>query len=336
MYVKTPDFFTKNGVLKNYLAEKLLMRKGEKCYLIEPQKARELLPFHTVWYNICATSSTGWNDMQKPYTNIDIPGGITKNNRQRLDLLNRSFSEPFGLTEAGNVLGMNNLKIKRLLASWASKGWVSRVTRGLYITVPLGTINPTNRQENPWIVASKVFDTFYIGGWSACEHWELTEQIFNDVVIFTLKRIRSRKIKIQNTTFFVKYFSNKSKLFGTETIWENQTKINISDPSRTIADILDNPAFGGGMKHTAEVIKNYFESKYRDDNKLLGYIARLNNNTIYKRLGYCLEKMNISIVSITDICRSKISKGYSILDPTVPKKGKFTRRWNLIINTTIS
>jgi len=59
-----------------------------------------------------------------------------------LYILNRSISEPFTASEASKVLELSQERTRRLLGYWAKKGWLSRVRKGLYITVPLGTLNP--------------------------------------------------------------------------------------------------------------------------------------------------------------------------------------------------
>jgi predicted transcriptional regulator of viral defense system len=183
-------------------------------------------------------------------------------------------------------------------------------------------------------VASIVFNPCYIGGWSACEYWGLTDQIFKDIVVFSLKKPRRKKLEIQETTYIVKNIK-AVKMFGTKTIWLEQTKINISNPSRTLVDILNEPYLGGGIRNVAMILKEYFEGENRDESKILEYITKLGNRTVYKRLGYLLEFLKIDASKIISICRKNISSGYSNLDPSLPPKGKTLRRWNLRINAKL-
>ena len=272
--------------------------------------------------------------MRREYTSINTPGGILKDNRRLLDLLNRKQKGPFTISEAVDMLGMSYRKTSRLLAYWASRGWLTRVRKGLYITVALGTISPASRKEDPWVVAAHILEPCYIGGWSACEHWGLTEQIFKDIVVFTSHRVRNRKMSIQDTLYIVKVV-RPEKLFGTSTVWREQTKVRVSDPTRTLVDVLDDPSIGGGMRHVAEVVRQYFEREHKDEVELLDYVKRLSNRTIYKRLGYLVETLTLEAPNIIDTCQLNLSKGYSTFDPTVSGKGRFLRRWNLQINVTV-
>ncbi len=272
--------------------------------------------------------------MSDKYNNSPL-GGISKDNREKLDIINREFSGPFEVSDIENLFGIERSRTARLLAHWASKGWLTRIRRGLYITVPLGADNPQARSEDPWIVANKVFEPCYIGGWSACEHWGLTEQIFDSMVIFTGNQIRQSKLTIQNATYILKPTTEK-KYFGTKTVWKGRTKIQVSDPTRTMVDILNDPFIGGGLRHVVDVLKQYFSSDFRDDNLLAEYINKMQNKTIYKRLGFILESLNLDASDLMKKCEKNLSQGFSLLDPSGPDTGKYLRRWKLKINVNIA
>jgi len=211
---------------------------------------------------------------------------------------------------------------------------LTRVRRGLYITVPLGTKNPKTRCEAPWIVANKVFYPCYVGGWSACEHWGLTEQIFDSIVIFTARKIRHSKSIIQGATFLLKPLKEKY-FFGLKTVWQENTKIQVSNPSRTIVDILNDPSVGGGMRHVNDIIKEYFSGEYKDEKQLIEYAKKLGNRAVYKRLGYIVEINKLEAHLLLEICKNNVSQGFSMLDPTVTPKGRYIRKWNLRINVNL-
>lgn len=261
--------------------------------------------------------------------------GILEKNRRLLDDLNRNRKGPFSIKEAAEILHIPIGKVRLLLSYFCRNGWLSRIKRGLYITVPLGTVNPQEYKENPWIVADRVFAPCYIGGWSAAEHWEFTDQIFNSVVIFSAQKVRHKNTTIKNTSYIVKFINQDS--FGkTKSTWVDNTKIFVSDPSQTVADILNDPSLGGGMRHITEIVMAYFESEHRDDIALYECINTARNRTIYKRLGYLIETLNIDAADLKEKCRKNISKGYSLLDSTANARGIFSRRWNLRINVNIS
>ena len=269
--------------------------------------------------------------MRQKYIKSNPPGGISQSNRQLLSQLHRGTTEPFTVSEAAEKMGVTHDRAARLLVSWASRGWLSRIRRGLYIAVPLSARNPSERREDPWVVGMRVFHTAYIGGWSACEYWDFTEQIFNDVVVFTTRNIRTRKQVVQDTTFIIRVVP-EDQMWGTAKVWRGQTRIEVSDPSRTVVDILNEPRLGGGIRHCAEVLENYFQSEHRNDDQLISYLKRSKSGTICKRLGFLIETMDLEAQKVRDYCKSSISAGYSKLDPSVKSSGQFLRRWNLKVN----
>lgn len=61
--------------------------------------------------------------------------------------------------------------------------WLARVRRGAYVPVPIESPSADVALEDPWSVAMTTFAPCYMGGWSAAEHWGLTEQIFRSVCV---------------------------------------------------------------------------------------------------------------------------------------------------------
>ncbi|MFH1362139.1 MAG: hypothetical protein ABIH69_05755 [bacterium] len=261
-------------------------------------------------------------------------GGISRRNRQLLGILNRAAKGPFDFNFVANTLNIPIEKAKKIVNYWVKRGWLTSVKRGLYSTVSLSAARPESQKEDPWLVASTVFNPCYIGGWSAGEYFELTEQIFSDVVVFSSRRFNRREKEIQGTGYIIRTIS-KERFYGLKPVWRGQVKVFVSDLERTIVDLLDNPALGGGIRHTFQMINEYFSRKDKNTSNLIKYIKKYGNRVIYKRLGYLLEVLEIDAPDIAAQCSQNKSAGYSKLDPTLSAKGKHLRRWNLIINADL-
>jgi len=260
--------------------------------------------------------------------------GISKKNKILLDKLAKNWEKPFSIQDAAKLLRQSKEKTRITLAYLTRKGWLSRIKQGLYIVVPLGTTNPQEYKEHPWIVANQVFAPCYIGGWSAAEYWKFTDQIFNSVVVITTRKLKYTQTTIQETKYVIKciskkYFNNR------KSIWFENAKIFVSDPLQTVVDILDAPNIGGGIRHVADIVQEYFDSTYVNDKQLCKYIKQKNNRTIYKRLGYLIDTLKIDAKDLRAVCKKNISSGYSLLDPKVKSQGRFNTRWNLRINVRI-
>lgn len=262
-------------------------------------------------------------------TTTVAPKGISERNRRLLTSLYRSATGPFSVREAAAALSFTMPRTHRFLAYLAERGWLVRVCRGLYAPIPLDAIDPSAWREDPWVIASKLFGPdYYIGGWTACEHWDLTEQIFRETVVVTTKRVRSKEADIQGFPFRIRRTTPR-KTFGTKPVWRDQTRVYVSDPSRTIVDVLDDPTLGGGIRHIADVVHTYFRGEHRDDTLLEDYVRRVGNRTIFKRLGYLLETLDVHAPSLLQACETSVSSGIGLLDPSLPDEGPVVWRWRL-------
>lgn len=267
--------------------------------------------------------------------NDSLPAGISPGSRDRLARLHRAFRGPFTPAEAARELRLDQSTAVDLLGHLARKGWLTRIRRGFYATVPLEATEPSDWRVDAWLIAAHLFAPCYIGGWSACEHWELTDQLFRSTVVITSSPQRRSRITVQGSEFVVAH-RRPEALFGTRPVWRGGERVMVSDPSRTIVDVLDDPVLGGGIRHVAEVLEAYFTSEHRDDQRLVSYGDRGGNRTVFKRLGYLLEALEIDAPELIASCRDRRSAGLTKLDPSVHEAGRITKRWGLRVNSTVA
>ena len=216
----------------------------------------------------------------------------------------------------------------------AERGWLSRARHGLYWPVPLDAATPADWTDDPWLMAAKLYPTGYVGGWSACEHWGFTDQLFRELLVFTPDRGAPRHA-LAGVTPIRARIVRPQRIFGVRSAWRRSTRVSVSDPTRTVVDLLADPAVGGGIGHAAEVLAAYLASSHRDDELLFGYIERLGNRAAYKRLGYIAEVLALGDSALVDVCHSRISRGVSLLDPSAAARGPIVTRWNLRVNVEL-
>ena len=264
------------------------------------------------------------------------PAGISGRNRRLLTKLHREFPSPFMVREAAGALDFSIPQARRFLAYLTERGWLVRVHPGLYATVSLEAETPSDWREDPWVVAAKLFGPdCYLGGWTACEHWDLTDQIFHETVVFTTRRVRTTEMEVQGFPFRLRRIALE-RVFGTRPVWRDRIRVSVSDPTHTVVDVLDKPSLGGGIRHVAEVVKEYFRGEHRNDELLDDYMMKVGNGAAYKRLGYLLEELDVVSPSLLGKCRDGVTAGISMLDPDLPRKGSVTRRWNLRVNGNVN
>jgi predicted transcriptional regulator of viral defense system len=95
-------------------------------------------------------------------------------------------------------------------------------------------------------------------------------------------------------------------------------------------DCLAYPEYCGGIQ---EIIKGLWKAKEEiDPGKMISYAKKMDNSAIFKRLGYLLEVLELNDLLVLSNLKNYVKKGYSLLDPLLPKKGAYNSEWNLLIN----
>lgn len=260
--------------------------------------------------------------------NLSRPSsGLGKLDRARLAALICGSKGTITNEEAARILQLPQPAVSKLLARWCAKGWLSRVARGLYVPVPLEAERSDGPLEDAWLVAERLFSPCYIGGWSAAEHWDLTEQIFRTTLVMSTTRPRNRKPVLQGAAFWVHSISPE-KMFGLKPVWRGSVKVMVSDPSRTILDMLADPALGGGIRSVQDMFLEYLDSDHRNLQQLLAYADEYGNGAVFKRLGFLLETKVPTEREAIEACASRLSAGKARLDPGLPADAVVTR-WRL-------
>ncbi|MFH2092727.1 MAG: type IV toxin-antitoxin system AbiEi family antitoxin [Pseudomonadota bacterium] len=166
-----------------------------------------------------------------------------------------------------------------------------------------------------------------MGGWSAAEYLNLTEQIFRTVTVMTVQKPRNRRPDIKGIAFMLRTISDKA-MFGLKVVWRGQVKIYVSDPTRTILDMLAAPFLGGGIRSVKDMLGNYLGSENKNLEQLIEYSEKLGNGAVFKRLGFLLEKIAPDETKAIDECYKRLTAGNAKLDPKL-NNIKLITRWRL-------
>lgn len=226
--------------------------------------------------------------------------------------------------------GAANLALSRL----ARKGWLRRLRRGLYMVVPLSSSSDHATIEDPLAAAMRLFEPCYISGWTAAEHWGLTEQVHNAVVVYSAMPQRRSIQLVAGVTYRVRRIKPEA-IFGTTRLWSGAVPIEMADIHRTVIDVLDAPEMGGGGRQAVDIVRAYWARREADPRILLQMAKLLERGTVFKRLGFAMEKFGNVDERWLSECRKHLSAGVSLLDPAGARSGPIVTRWRLRVNVPI-
>lgn len=265
---------------------------------------------------------------------MSVSAGIGARGRAELTRVlgsGRRFVTPADVAEA---LDVDAEAAAKKLSRWAADGWLRRARRGLYIPVPVDASNPAAWSEDALIIATAIWSPCYFTGWTAANHWALTEQVFRTTVVRTAGRVRAASAHVLDHDYLLSHVSTEHLKWGLKTEWRNEVRLRFADPARTVIEILGTPRLGGGIRHGADIVAAYLDD--HDPATLVEYGDRLGNRAVFKRLGYIVETLGLAHDELIAACHERVSAGISLLDPDGPDVGRRVTRWGLRINVLLA
>lgn len=267
---------------------------------------------------------------------LDIPRSsessrFSSQARARLSAVLQASKDLVTIDDAMKALAVDRTATAKLLARWQRQGWLKRVSRGIYAPIPLDALTTEQVLKDPWVLVPALFAPGYIGGWTAAEHWDLTEQLFCSIFVFTARSFRKKEQTVQGASFTLRHIPEEA-LFGTKTLWRGQARVAIADKHRTIVDMLADPATGGGIRHVDHCLQNYLRDPEASADTLIRYAERLGNGAVFKRLGFLISQRPGN-EPLAQACRERLTQGNAKLDPALPCK-RLLKAWRLWIPTT--
>jgi predicted transcriptional regulator of viral defense system len=229
---------------------------------------------------------------------------------------------------AAELLGISTLTAPLVLGRLARSGWLARVRRGLYLVLPLEADRETGAVEDPWVLARELFSPCYIGGWTAAEHWGLTEQLFRSTFVVTAATTRDSSPAFLGSEFHI-VRSSTSRVAGVASIWRGREKVAISDRERTIADAFAAPGWVGGIRHLTQILRAYRSSAEWSPERLVARVAETGSGAAFKRLGFLTEIVLGGDPYIVERALARRTTGVIRLDPGIPGRGSLSTRWRL-------
>lgn len=238
----------------------------------------------------------------------------------------------FRLEDVQEILSLNEALSRDFSSKLVKRGLASRLKPGLFILVPFEMGKEREYVGNPYVVAREIVEgkNYYLSHGTAMAIHGITTQPQLVIYVSTLKP--RRPITIVGTEF--RFIHIKRELFfGMEDYWvTNQETVRVSTIERTVIDGLRKPAYCGGLIEVAKGL--WIRQQEINVNRLIEHAIRLGEGSVMQRLGYLLELYRIGGDEHCDILKHHITKSHSLLDPLLPREGKYLHEWRLQLNIT--
>lgn len=239
--------------------------------------------------------------------------------------------EPTRVTVRDLTTLVGNGRARQVAASLAGKGLLERLSPGIYRVLPFRAIG-TRRTGSGIVAAALVLagQPYYLGGRTAANVHRLTTQRYSTVVdAYVTHRRRNRPLAAARLVFHLTRPELLS--FGIERITVDAVPVMVSDPERTVLDLLDRPERLLGFETSRGILHDSL-SRLRVD-QLVAYACRWPNASTARRLGVLLERDGISPATLQPLAAHvRPLRGDAVLVPGGPRRGPFHPTFRVILN----
>lgn len=259
-------------------------------------------------------------------------------------LLRHAPSGVIRVSEATRAWGLPTSSASRRLGALTRAGWIRRVRRGVYRVIPVDA--PAEAAipfDDPWVLAARTFEPCYVGGWSAAEHWGLTEQLFAKTFVITGAHVRARDITLGGLAFRLARVA-RARAVADANVWRGRTRVPCSSAALTIVDACNAPAWVGGVRHLAEMVGRFVEQRSGDVSPLTAALRNRARGSGAKRLGFIVEslaarehdaKARKALEAVAAAARERLTTGVIKLDPGVRARGNMNTAWGIWTNVRL-
>jgi predicted transcriptional regulator of viral defense system len=246
-----------------------------------------------------------------------------------LTKMTRQNKKIFTYEDAVKAYGSSNRRLWELLSTLVKRGWLQRIEKGKYLILPFEAGREREWTEHEFIIASYLIKPYYIGFRSALNYYGYTEQISRIVYIASTRRKLKSSLDVSGVTYRLVNVPER-KFFGFKQISIDGYKINISEPEKTIVDCLNQLRYCGGISEIAKAL--WYGRDELDFTKMAEYSRRNGNRASSQRLGYLIEILGFKAEKAVKILLQSLSSRYAPLDNLAEPKGKYIKRWKVILN----
>lgn len=238
----------------------------------------------------------------------------------------------FTIKDVAVITGLAEASARSFARKLVHRGVAARLKPGLFVLVPFELGREREYVGDPLLVARTLarHTDYYVSHATAMEIHQMVTQPRLVVYVTTPRLIRSRMIG--GTEFrFVR--CRRRDLFGIEPHWvTKQETVQVSNLERTVIDGLRRPEYCGGLTEVARGLRMRRE-KVRVST-LLEYALRLGVGAVIGRLGFLLELYEMLTPDEVKALQRRLGSAYVLLDPVLPREGKYLRRWRLRLNVS--
>jgi len=275
-----------------------------------------------------------------------MPDPMTSySNSQGVQLLERAIKEygPIFTIEQISFLpdhqDLSPQQIRKLISKLGQSGWIEILKRGTYVVKS----SLYSGDIPPFAIANALVHPMAISHWSALAHHGFSTQNPAMIQASTTHKVVTPEMRLGKAyrprgraswrAFDLEFefiYVKEDWFWGFQKIWVNSWyQINITDPERTVLDLIVRPDIFGGITASSEILEGAISQIKLD--RLVNYALQYGVGAVIKRLGWLLERMGVDTNLLIPL-KKYPATGMILLDPNQPKSENVDSPWNINVN----
>jgi predicted transcriptional regulator of viral defense system len=220
-----------------------------------------------------------------------------------------------------------------VLSRLAHKGALERIGRGIY------EIRPMRAVGIPWATSALVAVAtlldgrdYYVGGSVALSTHHLTEQVYHAVIDVLTPEQRPTLPHGQAQIVFHTLRWLEAYHLGIIDVPIEGVAIRMSDPERTLLDLVDRPNLVGSSRSALSLVRRAI--RLIDVDRIIAYATRWPRRAMRQRLGYILERSGVERVRLMTLLPDGRPTHVVSLLVDEPARGPIHSPWRVRANDT--
>ena len=248
------------------------------------------------------------------------------------EIFRQALVNRFITLDEARLIAKNDKTARMVLYRLSKQGRLVRLKAGLYAAIPWEMYDSNMYEVNRMLVADRLCGpSGAIAFHSALEVHGVAYSHFNTV--YYIIDTRPTSLQFQNIIYRPVWTEN---IFGIMDTYIDGVSVRVTDKERTFLDCLRRLALCGGLE---EYLKSVEGFSLMSGPKLLDYLERFGEQSLYQRTGYVLTYLKNKIKipdDILTVLRNRVERNTYYL---VPEKhhsgGRLVKEWNIFIPSNI-
>lgn len=248
------------------------------------------------------------------------------------EIFRRALVNRFITLDEARLITKNDKTARMIIYRLSKQGRLVRVKAGLYAAIPIEMEDVDSYEVNRYLLADRLDSPCGAIAFHSALEVHGVAYSHHDTVHYLIER-RSTSFQFQNIIYRPVWTEN---IFGIMNTYVDDLLVRVTDKERTFLDCLRRLDMCGGLEEYMKSVEGF---TLMSAPKILDYLERFNEQSLYQRAGYVLTYLKNKIKVPEDllaVLRDRVgSNKYYLVPERRHSGGRLMKEWNVFVPRNI-